>query len=91
MTFIAVVLAIATMSACAAGDGDARVQFEAQWQCDVQRRTFDDIADVEVARSDALASWGLSEQEYTAFRAELDQSPELRSAVKTAFDGHCPG
>lgn len=80
---------ILLVPACSSDQSDPGVIFEAQWQCDVQRMTFDDLADIQAARSEALAEWGLSEDEYEAFRAELQKSGDLRSAVQTAYSEYC--
>lgn len=86
---VMVIVLLAATAACSSDDSDSRVTFEAQWQCDIQRMTFDDLAEIEAARTAALEDWGLSEADYEAFRTELGQSNDLRMAVTTAYDEYC--
>ena len=86
---VIVSLVLAVTPACSSDDGDSRVTFEAQWQCDIQRMTFDDLGEIEAVRTAALEDWGLSEADYEAFRTELGQSNDLRMAVTTAYDEYC--
>lgn len=65
------------------------VAVEAQWLCDIQRRSFTDLADLEVARASLLANSGVSDDRYEAFQARLETSTDLRLAVLAAFQGTC--
>lgn len=89
LTAVLLTVVIATSVGCSGADVDPRVGFEAQWQCDVQRQTFDDLEDIELARSDTLARWGISNDEYQAFRTQLNESPDLRIAVEAQYDEYC--
>jgi hypothetical protein len=65
------------------------VALEAQWLCDVQRRSFTELADLEVARSSLLANSGVSVDDYEAFHDRLAANTDLRLAVLQTFQSNC--
>lgn len=68
---------------------EALVALEAQWLCDLQRRSFTELADLETARSRLLSNSGVTRQEYSAFQDQLAADTNLRLAVLHTFQTNC--
>ena len=65
------------------------VALEALWLCDVQRRAFAELSDLDIARASLLANSGVEAEEYQAFQDRLDSDTTLRLAVLAAFQSDC--
>lgn len=63
--------------------------FQATWLCEVQRRTFPNLDDIDIALEDALVANGLDRAGYDNFLAELDGSQELRDELLRTFGQRC--
>jgi hypothetical protein len=86
----AVILAIAVVVAsCSGSTTPPGVVLEARWQCDVQRLTFDDLSALDAELEGRVAAAGMTIDEYTAFKAQLNASADLRSAVEKEYEEYC--
>ena len=65
------------------------LDFHADWLCELQRRTFLEFEDIEIARSEALVGAGLSDERYDDFLKVLDDSQAARDYVRTAHNERC--
>lgn len=65
------------------------VEFEARWLCDLERSTYADPADVEVALEDRLVEEGIDEADYEQFKARLADDPDLAAHVQAATLERC--
>lgn len=65
------------------------IAFQADWLCELQRRTFEDLDAADVALNESLASAGLSRSTYDEFLAVLPESQELRDEVLGLFAQRC--
>ena len=65
------------------------VALEARWLCDVQRRAFADLSDLDDARRALLANSDVEPADYEAFQVRLESETDLRMAVLTAFQLDC--
>jgi hypothetical protein len=71
-------------------DGEANlVSFEANWVCELQRRTFPSQEAIEDDLNEKLAGLGVDRSEYDAFRAEVNQSQDLRDSILYAYQENC--
>ncbi len=61
------------------------VELEATWMCDALRRSSPEPGVVDQVRAAALDRDGVSEVDYRAFRASLEERIELREAVLVRF------
>ncbi len=65
------------------------VLFRARWVCELQRRTFTELADMDTALNEALAETNLTRDDYEAFLQELAESQALRDGVLTLYEERC--
>ncbi len=72
-----------------ADDQELLVHFEADWVCELQRRTFDSPAAMSASLEDKLAANGLSLADYQAFRGEVSNSQELRDWILFVYQESC--
>ena len=77
------------VTGCADSPDSAATQFEARWQCTVQRQAFDDLGALDAALERHLDEAGLSRDDYQAFKTRLETSSELREAVSDEYDAFC--
>ena len=71
-------------------DGEANlVSFEANWVCELQRRTFPSQAAIEDALNEKLAGLGVDRAEYDTFRAEVNNSQDLRDSILYSYQENC--
>ncbi len=82
-----VVLAGVT-TACSDSSSDL-VTFEAHWQCDVQRQTWDDLTDMQAALDQRLDAEGVTQERYAEFKALLASDAGERAAVMKAYEEYC--
>jgi ABC-type transport system substrate-binding protein len=68
---------------------DALVLFEGRWLCEVQRRSFADLSDMETLRTELLASAGLDRSAYDSFQADLAEDQDRRRLVLAVFETVC--
>ncbi|MFP3915462.1 MAG: hypothetical protein ACLFWM_11350 [Actinomycetota bacterium] len=76
------------------GDGPppgSLTEFEALWLCERSRHTYTDLSEIDRHRSDLLSEAGLSQDDYQAFRASLDDDPAARAEVMEAYLEVCGG
>ena len=77
------------VTGCSDTPDSAATQFEARWQCTVQRQAFDDLAALDAALERHLDDAGLTRDDYQAFKTRLETSSELRQAVADEYDAFC--
>ena len=65
------------------------VEFEARWVCDLERRAYEDPAQVEEALADRLASENIDPNEYRAFAERLTSERDLALHVQAAVLDRC--
>ena len=65
------------------------VHFEANWVCELQRRTFATPAAMAATLDEQLAANGLTLAEYEGFRAEVSNSQELRDWILYVYQEGC--
>ena len=70
------------------GEGDL-VTVHASWLCELQRRTFADQRDIELALAAHLERSGYSATAYERFVTELASSQDLRDAVLYQYQKAC--
>lgn len=71
-------------------DGDrALAVFEAEWVCELQRRSFASLAERGEALEVALAEVDLDPADYESFRTRLGEEQELRDAVLYHYQESC--
>jgi len=88
-TTLAIALA-AIMTGCAgAVSYEREIPLEAHWKCDVQHRTYTDLDAMADDLAGRLAGEGISEERYARFKADMESSPDLRSAVLTEYTAYC--
>ncbi len=80
---------LATVRVEPAPEDEMLVALEARWLCDVQRRAFSDLSDLDDARSALLANSDVDAADYEAFQVRLESEMELRMAVLTTFQADC--
>lgn len=80
---------LATVRVEPAPEDEMLVALEARWLCDVQRRAFTDLSDLDDARSALLANSDVDVADYEAFQVRLESEMELRMAVLTTFQADC--
>lgn len=81
-----------TVAACGTSfDADLMVAIESRWMCDVQRSSYDDLADVDGELERRLAGNGVSMETYSAFKDALMDDIELRTQVLEAYEAYCAG
>ncbi len=71
-----------------AENGDL-VAFQARWVCELQRRTFSDLSDLDIALDEALTETGLSRPAYDEFTATMADSQALRDEVLKLYGERC--
>jgi len=71
------------------GEDEQLVALEARWLCDVQRRAFSELSDLDIARASLLSNSGVEADAYQAFQARLESDTTLRLAVLAAFQSAC--
>ena len=86
---LGIVVAMAIVAASCSSGSAPEVTIEAQWLCDVQRQTFDDLAAVDVELDSRLAKAGLTRADYDVFKEKLAGSAALRSRVSEEYDAYC--
>ena len=65
------------------------IAFQADWLCELQRRTFPDLDAADVALTESLARAGVSRSTYDEFLVTLPESQELRDEVLGLFAQRC--
>lgn len=65
------------------------VRFEATWVCELQRRTFPSQEAIDEALDENLAGLGIDRAAYDAFRAEVNQSQDLRDSILFSYQENC--
>jgi hypothetical protein len=65
------------------------VQFEADWVCELQRRTFVSQEAIDEALDENLVGLGIERADYDDFRAELSESQDLRESILFAYEENC--
>lgn len=65
------------------------VAFEANWVCELQRRTFPSPEAIDDALNDKLNGLGVERAEYDTFRAEVNNSQDLRDSILYAYQENC--
>jgi len=65
------------------------IAFQARWVCELQRRTFPDLTDMDSALDEALAETDLSRAAYDEFVEKMSQSQPLRDAVLKLYGERC--
>lgn len=63
--------------------------FEADWVCELERRSFASLPERDEALDDALVATGLGRESYDGFRARLGEEQELRDAVLFHYQQSC--
>lgn len=67
------------------------VEFEAEWACDVQHRTFDSTNEISRALEDRLAELGVNDDTYGEFRERLATEEVVREAILDHYAATCLG
>ena len=80
VVLLAIVVAV-SLGACAADGYEEEVAIEARWQCDVQHRTYADLALLDADLEQRLSSAGITGGRYAEFKSALEKSAKLRSEV----------
>lgn len=84
---------IVTTISVPAFDLDPRTQelaeFEADWVCEVQHRTFDSTNEISVALEERLAEHGISEETYGKFRSSISEDETIRGAILSMYQTSC--
>lgn len=70
-------------------DNDRMISFQAGWVCELQRRTFVDLSDMDAAFADALAEAELGQPAYNEFLKEMANSQAIRDEVLSVFGERC--
>ncbi len=71
-------------------DADSEmVRFESTWICELQRRTFQTQSGREDALQEKLTEFGLTEPDYVAFRARVNNDQDLRDAILYSYQETC--
>lgn len=65
------------------------VQFEADWVCELQRRTFVSQEAIDEALEENLVGLGIDRVDYDEFRAEVNESQDLRESILFAYEENC--
>lgn len=65
------------------------VRFEAQWVCEVQRRTFQTPNGRDEALLENLGEAGISEADYLAFRERVNLERDLRDSILYSYQETC--
>lgn len=76
-------------ASCAGTSAPVEVVLEAQWQCDVQRQAFDDLAAMNTELDVRLTEAGLSRADYEDFKQQLTDSSALRESVSAEYEAYC--
>ena len=69
----------------------AMAEFHVRWLCELQRRTFPDLAARDAALTETLAGAAIERAEYDAFVASLDESEAARVHVRELYVSRCEG
>jgi len=84
------IAAVALIAAsCAGSSAPSDVIVEAQWQCDVQRQAFGDLAALQTELDVRLTAAGLTRAEYDDFKQRLASSSNLREQVSNEYEAYC--
>lgn len=74
-------------------DLDSRTQeladFEADWVCEVQHRTFGSTKEISVALEERLAEHDISEEIYGEFRSSISEDETIRAAILSMYQTTC--
>ncbi len=65
------------------------VTVHASWLCELQRRTFVEPGDIEVALQDHLERSGISADDYQIFVSDLASRQDFRNAVLFDYQTNC--
>lgn len=65
------------------------VRFEAQWVCEVQRRTFQTPSGRDDALLENLGQAGITEAEYLTFRERVNTDRDLRDSILYSYQETC--
>ncbi len=85
-----IITVAAIMTGCAGtASYEREIPLEAHWKCDVQHRTYTDLDTMADDLADRLAGEGISDERYARFKADMESSPDLRSAVLTEYTAYC--
>jgi hypothetical protein len=68
---------------------DTIIQFHVDWLCEVERRTFVDLDDADVALAEALAANGINPDVYDRFVDETLTTQSGRDAVRYVYQETC--
>ena len=66
------------------------VEFEATWQCNVTRFSFDSSAQIDQRRDDTRLRFGVTASDHKIFTDMLEDDEDLRGTVATRNDQLCP-
>ncbi len=88
-TIVVGIIASLALTACGDGTDDLAVRFEAHWQCEVQRLTFEDLGALDETLDLRLGDAGITRTEYQTFKARLEGSRSLRQQVAEEYDAFC--
>ncbi len=95
LTGVVIVLVILA-SGCGADDPqleasvDTMVEFEATWQCDVTRFSFDSPEEIDEKRDQTRGRFGVTATDHKIFTDMLGSDVDLREAVASRNDQLCP-
>jgi len=70
-------------------ENDEMISFQARWVCELQRRTFPDLSDMDTALDDALAETGLVRAAYDEFVLDMAESQAIRDEVLSVYGERC--
>lgn len=65
------------------------VHFEADWVCELQRRTFATPAAMGETLDEKLAANGITQSDYEAFRGDVANSQNLRDWILFVYQENC--
>lgn len=65
------------------------VEFEASWVCELQRRTFTSQEAIDEALDEKLTGLGIDRAAYDGFRAEVNDSQDLRDSILFSYQENC--
>jgi len=69
----------------------AMTEFHVRWLCELQRRTFPDLATRDAALDETLSDAAIERADYDAFVASLDESEAARMHVRELYVERCDG
>ncbi len=82
-------LVVAACGGLTSQDREVLARVEGRWMCDVQRYTFEDVADIEAELAARVVAAGYDLADYETFKAVLGEDPELRAQVRGVYEEYC--